>query len=294
MNDRKQRVIDFYNQEAAGYIDQYRLPPFDQEFYPANEIRLEIIVSRLKERGVTHVLDIGCGSAGPLVRFLREGWDARGFDFAPEMVRAAREVLAREGLDPERVRVGDLERLETLPSERFDAVIATGVFPHNLDDPVAYRNLRILLKPGGVAFVEYRNALMALFSLNQYSESFFWHDLLRADALPADLREATRAMLAQKFDTPVASVGRPRAIEFTDILARFHNPLTLESQLSEHGLGLRRVHYYHFHCAPPALERTHTRAFRQASLGMERPDDWRGMFLASAFVAEIEAATATP
>ena len=217
--DPKQRVIDYYNQEAAAYVQQYELPPLEPEFYPANAIRLEILVRRLRERGVRTLLDIGCGSGGPLLRFLREGWDAVGFDFSPEMVNAARRGLEEAGHDPARVRVADLEKAETLPAGAFDAVIATGVFPHNLDDAAAYANLRSAVAPQGVALVEYRNALMALFSLNRYSEPFFWHDLLGADDLPADLREATRGFLAGKFDTPVASVGRPRAIEYADILA---------------------------------------------------------------------------
>lgn len=281
-------MIAFYDQEAASYIDQYRVGRLEQEFYPANDIRLDLIVRRLRERGARRLLDIGCGSGGPLVRFLREGWDARGVDFSPEMVRAARDVVTGAGFAADLVAHGDLERRDTLPADRFDAVVATGVFPHNLDDRAAYAALSSLLADDGVAFVEYRNALMALFSLNKYSEGFFWHDLLRADALPDVLREATRQLLSAKFDTPVESVGRPRAIEYTDILARFHNPLTLDDDVRTHGLAVRRLHYYHFHAAPPVLEKAHTLEFREASLGLERPDDWRGMFLASAFVAEIE------
>ena len=291
MTDAKQRVIDFYNQEAASYIEQYRLPTEEQEFYPANAIRLEMIVRILEARAVRTVLDIGCGSGGPLLRFLREGYDAIGFDFSPEMVKAARATLGAAGLDIERVSIGDIERAETLRPGPFDAVIATGVFPHNLDDSAAYANLRQAIAPGGIALVEYRNALMALYSLNRYSEPFFWHDLMRADDLDAELREATRAFLAKKFDTPVESVGRPRTIEYADILARFHNPLTLGTELAGHDLCLRAIHYYHFHAAPPVFERTHTARFREASLRLEEPDDWRGMFLASAFVAEIERAS---
>jgi len=39
----------------------------------------------------------------------------------------------------------------------------------------------------------------------------------------------------------------------------------------------------------PALEKPHKEQFWRASLALERPDDWRGLFMASAFVAEIEA-----
>lgn len=289
-DDQKKRVIQYYDQEAPCYIELYRAEQMGQEFYPANAIRLEIVVSRLKARGARRVLDIGCGSGGPLVRFLKEGFDARGIDFSPGMVNAARQVLVEGGLDPQLAALGDLERAETLPAGGFDAIVATGVFPHNLDDRAAYANVRSHLAEGGFALIEYRNALMSLFSLNRYSEPFFWHDLLHADELPRALREGTRAFLAGKFDTPVESVGRPRAIEYTDILARFHNPLTLPRELAAHGLKLAATHFYHFHCAPPSLEKPHRPEFWEASLRMEKPDNWRGLFLASAFVAEIDRA----
>ena len=283
----KQRVIAYYDQEAGRYIDLYRGDRMEREVYPANDIRLEIIVARLREVGAQSVLDIGCGSGGPLVRFLEEGFDARGIDFSQGMIDAAREVLAEAGHAVERATHGDVERADTLPPGRFDAIVATGVFPHNLDDDAAYASLRDRLDPAGVAFVEYRNALMSLFSLNRYSEPFFWHDLVEGDELPEPLRSTTRAYLADKLDTPVESVGKPRDIEYGDILARFHNPLTLGAELAPRGLVVGPLHWYHFHAAPPALERENRVQFWERSLALEDPADWRGTFLASAFVAEL-------
>lgn len=283
----KDKVIAFYDQESARYGELYTEPLDAQEFYPANAVRLELILGRLKEIGAKRVLDIGCGSGQPLLRLLREGFDARGFDFSSGMVESARTALQKGGEDPERVTCADLEKRNTLLAGPFDAIVATGVFPHNLDDVAAYANLRELLAPGGVAFVEYRNALLSLFSLNRYCAPFFWETLVRGDDLPPALREETRAFLAKKFDTPVESVGHRREIEFSDILARFHNPLTLPHEISPHGIKINRLHYYHWHAAPPHIEKTHRDEFWAASLKLERSDDWRGMFLCSAFVAEI-------
>lgn len=286
----KEKVISYYDQEAAAYAELYTRSAQDTEYYPANAVRLDMIIDLLAGRDARTLLDAGCGSGQPLLRFLREGYDARGFDFSPRMVENAQAALREAKQDPARVTQGDIERRETLPAGTFDALVATGVFPHNLNDAAAYANVQALLAPRGVALIEYRNALMALFSLNRHCAPFFWDELLRADQLPGALREDTRRFLAAKFDTQVESVGQKRGIEYTDILARFQNPLTLGDNLARHGLRLVRVHYYHWHAGPPHLEKTHKDAFWRASLQLERKDDWRAMFMCSAYVAEIERA----
>jgi SAM-dependent methyltransferase len=283
----KRKIVEYYDQEAAQYSDLYTLPLLEQEFYPANAVRLEIILDILRSRSARTLLDVGCGSGHPLVRFLRLGFDAYGLDFSPMMVARAKELLAAESLSDARVSFGDIEDASTLPGRTFDAIVATGVFAHNLDESAAFANLRNLLAPGGVALVEFRNALMAMFSINRYSAGFFWNELLQGERLPEPLREAARSFLSEKFGTQVESVGKRRDIEYTDILANFHNPLTLGDLLAGHGLKLKAIHYYHFHAAPPHLEKEHKDQFWTQSLKLERGTDWRSMFLCSAYVAEI-------
>src|SRR5262249_32315220 len=128
---------------------------------------------------------------------------------------------------------------------------------------------------------------MALFSINRYSADFFWNDLLQGDRLPEPLREAARSFLSSKFDVEVQSVGNRREIEYSDILVNYHNPLSLNKLLARYGLKLVKIHYYHFHAAPPHLEKAHKEQFWKESLKLERGDDWRAPFLCSAYVAEI-------
>ena len=40
-----------------------------------------------------------------------------------------------------------------------------------------------------------------------------------------------------------------------------------------------KIHWYHFHPAPPMLEKTIGPAFREAAMAMEYDQSWRGMFL---------------
>ncbi len=283
----KQLVIDYYDQEAAQYQDYYTKSLLDQEFYPANAIRLDMIVDRLKELGKKSILDVGCGSGQPMIRLLNESFDAVGFDFSPKMTEAAKKALARAGFESSRAVQGDIEVDSLVPPGPFDSIVATGVFPHNFNDQAAYANIKKRLKPDGIAFIEYRNALMSLFSINKYSSSFFWNDLLNGENLPPELKKDVLSFLADKFSTSVESIGGAREIEYSQILAKFHNPLTLADELIGQGLQVVDIHYYHIHAGPPSLEKKHKDAFWTTSLAQERKRDWRNMFRCSAFVAEI-------
>jgi hypothetical protein len=61
----KKKVIEYYDQEALKYSELYTVERLNQEFYPANSIRLELILDRLTTLGVKSVLDVGCGSRMP-------------------------------------------------------------------------------------------------------------------------------------------------------------------------------------------------------------------------------------
>ena len=76
-------------------------------------------------------------------------------------------------------------------------------------------------------------------------------------------------------------------ISYDDILARFRNPLTIEQDLfSKNGLAVKNIHFYHYHALPPVFSEKHPKFFREKSMDLEKPGDWRGNFMASAFVVE--------
>jgi len=67
-------------------------------------------------------------------------------------------------------------------------------------------------------------------------------------------------------------------------LSRTHNPLVLKQQFVGAGFTDVRVLFYHFHCLPPMFEAEVPELFRRVSVAMEDPEDWRGHFMASAFL----------
>lgn len=120
----------------------------------------------LARRKVNSVLDIGCGNGYSTHIFARTLQNTRfiGVDYSPPMISAAR---AYE-LPNCRFVVGDVLRPETLPQERFDAVITQRCIQNILDrvdQRRAIANMCTLVAPGGVvALMECSNPGLAQFN----------------------------------------------------------------------------------------------------------------------------------
>lgn len=108
----------------------------------------------LAERDVRHLptpapgarlVDIGCGSGAFVKRAQALGYAAEGLEFDANAVRAAREA----GLN---VREGSLPDTG-LPDETYDAATLSQVIEHVHDPLAALRDIRRILKPGGVLWV---------------------------------------------------------------------------------------------------------------------------------------------
>jgi SAM-dependent methyltransferase len=108
------------------------------------------------------VLDLGCGSGRYLVEAARRGASRIiGVDLAAPMIeRAARLVRTFDAADRVELRVADLFELEL--SERFDLVIANGVFDYLADSAGALARMRGLTRGTCVASFPDRAALRAL------------------------------------------------------------------------------------------------------------------------------------
>jgi len=282
----KQKARDYYSQEAGDYIRMYT-KRWDK--YPANLIRIKFIIDRLKKNKVKTILDAGCGTCGPMIKLLKEGFDVRGFDFSKDMVKEGKEELKRAGFDPGLISFADLENTSALPKEKFDAIIALGVFPHILNEKKALSNMRRMLNPGGLVLIEFRNDLFSAFTLNKYSLEFFLNRLIDLKSLPKKIQNEAVNFYSKtlKVDKPVKR--KDGRIAYTDILAKFKNPLSIKKELFDPcGFSYVDFHFYHYHALPPVFEKKYPAEFRKLSLKMEKTNDWRGYIMASAYVVEAK------
>ena len=140
--------------------------------------------------------------------------------------------------------------------------------------------------------VEARNQLFSLFSLNRPSYEFFSKELIQADRLTeraGDDRskvESALDLLQQRFRMDLPPIRRGKAGEpgYDEVLSRTHNPLVLRDSFAAAGFSNIRVLFYHFHALPPMLASALPGLFLRESVAMERAEDWRGYFMASAFL----------
>lgn len=278
----KSYYADYYDSDAA---------------YPP--VHRDLLKRILLEANVGNLLDAGCGP----VSFLRDMTDTDielfGFDLTPEMVQEGKRIFESLGLSAERIWEGSVLDSSAFhapadhPVGGFDAAIATGVLPHVPEDAdfTVIENLRDSVKPNGLVVAEARNELFSLFTLNRYSYSFMCDQLIKVDEIQAEFAQSQEVAevldaLKERFrmDMPPIRRGKEDEPGYDEILSRTHNPFILKQQFVAAGLSDVDVLFYHFHCLPPMFEAMLPEMFRQRSLAMEDPYDWRGYFMASAFV----------
>ncbi len=297
MNSEKNSasVSDHYDVAAENYHRQYQRANIESEAeYPANYFRLQILTRILTSSSAKSVYEIGVGEGTPLLTMAKAGLKVAGCDISEKMVSKAKETFKANGLSGDFIEWGDVEDATTFASQladgKFDAVIAAGVLPHVKNDDLFLQNLKMIVKPNGKALIEFRNKFFSLFTMNRYTKEFILDDLLRnvskdvKDKVSSEI-DSRLAIDVPALRTKVESDGHSGP-GFDTILAKFHNPLELVDTFKANGFSDVKIHWYHYHPAPPMLEQIIGASFRKEAIKLEHEGSWRGYFLCSAGVIE--------
>jgi hypothetical protein len=210
------------------------------------------------------------------------------------MVKRAKASVEAIGQDPARIILADVEDpssyAKLLENGEFDALMAMGVMPHVKNDDQSLLNMRAMVKPGGLVFIEFRNKLFSMFTFNRYTYEFIMDDLL--EGVSDKLKNTVGKFLEPKLemDKPTPRIHHDEdesKAGYDAILAKFHNPLSMASQFKRLGFSDIELLWYHFHPAMPLLNDVDPLLFREEAIRLEGDSaGWRGMFLCSAFVVQ--------
>jgi SAM-dependent methyltransferase len=252
-------------QEAFHYFkthaEDWRNKALGSGEFEVNVIRQRnaYVLDVIKERAATRsVLDVGCGTGDLVCAIAKEGIDATGVDFAPDMIEIAAKKAAGEGLGNANFACSSIFDFD-LQARQFDAVSANGFIEYisrqQLDE--FFERVHAALAPQGSFIVGSRNRLFNLFSLNDFTrmelDAAEIEPLLRESLLLAseenidNLSNAAVAPL-QKSDTEHTKTG-------IDVTTRFqYTPLQVIDKLRNKGFKAVEIYPIHIHCAPPVFK----------------------------------------
>lgn len=269
---------EYYNSEVDKYEEVY-FGQFDNNHSLLTARRIIIDQIESINEGEQKVLDIGCGNGGILIPLLKSDYDAYGFDLAEKMVAAGKSHLKEEGFDKDRIKKGDFTQY--VPFDRkFDIIYSIGLFSHfNRIEPMLEKVRNYLTETGSV-LIQFRNALLSLYSFNQYTYDFIHAHLLDDKDIPIELREKFNNDLANFFEVSISKKPTPPE----DDEGGFDNPFLIKDAFERKGFNVEDTLFYNYHALPPEYREINAEIYDNFSAEFENPADWRGHFMASSFI----------
>jgi 2-polyprenyl-3-methyl-5-hydroxy-6-metoxy-1,4-benzoquinol methylase len=150
--DRLNAELRFHDRQAHDRQPTFRERPdalrFEDDVYLDHETWIRPAFGELGDLRGRRVLDFGCGHGMAAVVLARQGATVTAFDLSPGYLQEATHRARANGVSIDFVQA-DGERLPFADAS-FDRIWGNAVL-HHLDQKIAGRELRRVLRPGGVA-----------------------------------------------------------------------------------------------------------------------------------------------
>ena len=95
------------------------------------------------------ILDVGCGTGHMTIELLMHNYNVTSVDISIELTNFTKYVIENQGYCAN-VKCLDIHNLESLGTEKFDAVVCLDVIEHVNDDYLALENINSVLKTKGL------------------------------------------------------------------------------------------------------------------------------------------------
>ena len=281
MKKKKHNSYEFFNKPEIikFYKKNYHNKNF-KEVYPANLKRLDIAVNLLKKYKPKEIVDAGCGECYPMIRILKNKFKIFGYDKSKNMLEAGKKNLKRAGYNTNLINIGDFESPN---HKKVDCILALASFYYTKNIKKILKKQVKFLKPKGRIIFSLRNELFDISTFNDYSVNFFSSLYKLNKKLPYE-----KKYMSKYFKSFEKKINKQN-IDKNNVQNLRHNPLTINKEiLNPVGLKLNGIYFYHYHHMPPKLEIFDRENFFKNSWRIEDPLSWKGYFLASCFVADVQ------
>jgi ubiquinone/menaquinone biosynthesis C-methylase UbiE len=124
------------------------------------------------------LLEVGCGTGDYTLLLARAGFRMNGVDLSPISIQSAREKARRLQLRYVSFAVADAETLVEVPDRSVDGVVSFSALRYVPDVGRALRAIHRVLRPNGVAVVDFPNKFCPWFTLlkNHFGVETHIHD----------------------------------------------------------------------------------------------------------------------
>ncbi len=166
---QQQESLSFFNKVA----EDWKKRAVSAEADSVNVIRQRngVVLHVIQNRSSTHAtLDVGCGTGELVCDIARKNISSEGIDFAPEMIRIAKESAQKESLAL--VKFHCLSVFDfSWPIEQYDVISANGFLEYiSFEEQLRFLDLaKAALTKNGSLVVGSRNRLFNLFSMNTFT-----------------------------------------------------------------------------------------------------------------------------
>ena len=283
---KKTSAFKFFNKdyEIETYTKEYKKLRLDIR-YPSDFKREQIFVKILEKHKPKKIIDAGCGSGMPLIDIKKRGFNIIGYDKAKNMVLEAKENLKKNRLSPNLVFHDDFENPKKIKNNSVDCILGMGAFYYAKNVNQTLLNQKKKLKKNGRLIFSLRNRLFDVATLNNYTKIFL-DQIYEVKRLKKQWKKRYKNLTKNFFDRKKFNF---KNIDEKGVYNHIpHNPLTINQEMAKLGLSVEGIYFYHFHAFPPEFENYDAHYFRKVSWKMENPLDWRGFFLASAFIIDCK------
>lgn len=215
---------------------------------------LEVIKNR-KETG--SVLDVGCGTGDLVCEIAKQGINAKGIDFAQDMITLALKRAKEDQLEKALFECCSIFDFDC-SKQKFDVISANGLIEYiSQIELIKFFDLAYeALLPKGSLVVGSRNRLFNIFSLNAYTQ----HEIIES-TVESLLEEA----IALSSGESLEDLSKRKPVSFQkpdtkhtktgiDVTTRYqYTPLQLIGMLKDNGFNAVEIYPIHIHCAPPVF-----------------------------------------
>jgi len=166
--ERTRDDADEHTSAVQGFYDrivEYEWRRLDA--YPMEHATVRHFLERHLPKPLARVIDVGSGPGRYAIALAQQGYDVMLVDLSPQNVAWAAERIAEAGVsDRARSVLGDARSLAAFSSGQSDAALLLGPLYHlpaERDRKQAIRELRRVLRDGGVAFTMMLTRAAAIF-----------------------------------------------------------------------------------------------------------------------------------